>query len=95
MRSSVDFWYFLQKTVARFSTRALAASTSVYLISLKAHVPGRHLWLRLTPPVAGALLRAVATTSAFLGARPPVDFLAVCLVLFKTASAQRALVAVG
>ena len=35
----------------------------------------------MTPPVAGADLRAALVASCFLGALPPVDFLAVCLVL--------------
>jgi hypothetical protein len=34
----------------------------------------------LTPPVAGADLRAALVASCFLGAFPPVDFLAVCFV---------------
>jgi hypothetical protein len=34
----------------------------------------------LTPPVAGADLRAALVASCFLGALPPVDFLAVCFV---------------
>ncbi|KAF3840572.1 hypothetical protein F7725_006434 [Dissostichus mawsoni] len=34
-----------------------------------------------TPPVAGALLRAALVASCFLGAFPPVDLRAVCLVL--------------
>ncbi len=33
-----------------------------------------------TLPVVGALLRAAFVASCFLGALPPVDFLAVCLV---------------
>ena len=34
----------------------------------------------LTPPVAGADLRAALVASCFRGALPPVDFRAVCLV---------------
>jgi hypothetical protein len=34
----------------------------------------------LTPPVAGALLRAALVANCLRGALPPVDFLAVCLV---------------
>ena len=34
----------------------------------------------MTPPVAGALLRAALVASCLRGALPPVDFLAVCLV---------------
>mgnify|MGYP007048366038 FL=1 len=50
------------------------------LISRRATVPGLYLWGFLTPPVAGADLRAALVASCFLGALPPVDFLAVCLV---------------
>jgi hypothetical protein len=46
-----------------------------------------YLWARLTPPVAGALLRATLATGAFFGARPPVDLRAVCFVLRRHASA--------
>lgn len=51
------------------------------LISLKATVPGLYLWGFLTPPVDGADFLAALEASCFLGALPPVDFLAVCLVL--------------
>merc|ERR1712121_316633 len=34
----------------------------------------------VTPPVAGALFRAALVASCFLGAFPPVDLRAVCLV---------------
>merc|ERR1711930_39937 len=50
------------------------------LISRRATVPGRYLWGFLTPPVAGADLRAALVASCFLGALPPVDLRAVCLV---------------
>ena len=43
-------------------------------------MPGRYLWGFLTPPVAGADLRAALVASCFLGALPPVDLRAVCLV---------------
>ena len=49
-------------------------------ISLRATVPGRYLWGFFTPPVAGADLRAALVASCFLGAFPPVDLRAVCLV---------------
>jgi uncharacterized membrane protein YedE/YeeE len=49
-------------------------------ISRRATVPGRKRWGFFTPPVAGADLRAALVASCFLGALPPVDFLAVCLV---------------
>lgn len=35
----------------------------------------------MTPPVAGADLRAALVANCFLGAFPPVDLRAVCLVL--------------
>ena len=38
--------------------------------------------------LAGALLRTVLNAGAFTGARPPVDLLAVCLVLRQRASAR-------
>jgi hypothetical protein len=60
---------------------SLMASTSVYLISLSACVPGLQRCGFLTPPTAAALLRADVTTGAFCGARPPVERRAVCLVL--------------
>ena len=50
------------------------------LISRRATVPGLYLWGFLTPPVAGADFLAALVASCFLGALPPVDFLAVCLV---------------
>ena len=40
----------------------------------------RYLWGFFTPPVAGADLRAALVASCFLGALPPVDLRAVCLV---------------
>jgi len=43
-------------------------------------VPGRNRWGFLTPPVAGADLRAALVASCFRGAFPPVDLRAVCLV---------------
>ena len=49
-------------------------------ISRRATVPGRYRWAFLTPPVAGADFRAALVASCFLGAFPPVDLRAVCLV---------------
>merc|ERR1711955_133620 len=64
---------------------SLRSSNSVdfwYLrISRNATVPGLYLCGFFTPPVAGALFRAALVASCFLGAFPPVDFRAVCLVL--------------
>ena len=51
------------------------------LISLKATVPGLYLWGFFTPPETGADFLAALDANCFLGALPPVDFLAVCLVL--------------
>ncbi len=39
-----------------------------------------YLWGFLTPPVAGADFLAALVASCFLGALPPVDLRAVCLV---------------
>lgn len=39
-----------------------------------------YLWGFLTPPVDGALFLAALVASCFLGAFPPVDLRAVCLV---------------
>ena len=86
--------------------RCIQTNNGIHLISLRAHVPGLHLCVFLTPPVAGALLcagggallRAALAAETFFGACPPVDLLAVCLVLRPPASARcktRALVAVG
>ena len=50
------------------------------LMSRRATVPVRYLWGFLTPPVAGTDFLAALLARFFLGAFPPVDFLAVCLV---------------
>ena len=55
-------------------------------ISRSATVPGRYLWGFLTPPVAGADLRAALVASCLRGALPPVDLRAVCLVRAMFAS---------
>ena len=86
MRSSVDFWYFLQKTRQREGARGINGDN--HLISLRATVPGLNRCAFLTPPVMGALLRADVATGTFLGARPPVDARAHCLVLRQLASAR-------
>ena len=44
-------------------------------------MPGLYLWGFFTPPVAGADFLAALVASCFLGALPPVDLRAVCLVL--------------
>ena len=43
-------------------------------------MPGLYLWGFLTPPVEGADFLAALVASCFLGAFPPVDLRAVCLV---------------
>ncbi|CAA7409987.1 unnamed protein product [Spirodela intermedia] len=53
---------------------------SLRIKSSVATVPGRKRWGFFTPPVAGADFLAALVASCFLGALPPVDFLAVCLV---------------
>merc|ERR1711952_331332 len=50
------------------------------LMSRRATVPARYLWGFLTPPVAGADFLAALLARCFLGAFPPVDLRAVCLV---------------
>jgi histone H3 len=60
-----------------------------FLISLRATVPGLNLCGRLTPPLTAmgsalpppVLFLAAFVASCFLGALPPVFFLAVYLVL--------------
>jgi hypothetical protein len=54
--------------------------TSLHLISRSATTPGRYRWGFLTPPVAGADLRATRVASCLRGALPPVERRAVCLV---------------
>ena len=50
------------------------------LISLRATVPGLHLWCILNTLVEGADFLAALVANRFLGALPLVDILAVCLV---------------
>ena len=47
-------------------------------VLLRCYVP--YLWGFLTPPVAGADFLAALVANCFLGAFPPVDLRAVCLV---------------
>jgi len=51
-----------------------------FLISRRATVPGLYLCGFFTPPLVGADFRAALVASCFLGAFPPVDLRAVCLV---------------
>jgi len=73
----------------RFSRQSLEGSflmrSSVLfwnlLISLRATVPGRNLWGFLTPPVEAETFFACFEAITFLGALPPVFFLAVAWFL--------------
>ena len=49
-------------------------------LSADVQKPGPHLCGFLTPPVAGADLRAALVASCLRGALPPVDLRAVCFV---------------
>jgi hypothetical protein len=49
----------------------------------------KYLWGFLTPPVAGADLRAALVASCLRGALPPVDLRAVCLVRAMVANLFR------
>ena len=51
-------------------------------------VLGQYLWSFLTPPVAGADLRAAIVANCFLGALPPADLRAVRLVRAMLAGAD-------
>ena len=57
-------------------------------ISRKATVPGRYLCGFLTPPAAGADLRAALVANCLRGALPPVDLRAVCFVLAMVQSEE-------
>jgi len=63
-----------RRCISRSSpTRSSLLTPSRYLlISRRATVPGLYLWGFLTPPVAGADLRAALVANCFLGALPPV-----------------------
>ena len=74
-------------TRQREGARGIYCKSGNHLISLRATVPGFHLWGFLTPPTSTADFRAAAVTGAFFGAWPPVDLRATCLVLRQLASA--------
>ena len=82
------FGTFCKKTLQHEGARGIKVNQ--HLISLSATVPGLKRCGRLTPPVRGAdaLLRADVAAGIFFGARPPVDFLAVCLVLRQRQRAE-------
>ena len=64
--------------VAQFNQRSNASFRAGSFITLLCTV--QYLWGFLTPPVAGADFRAALVANCFLGAFPPVDLRAVCLV---------------
>ena len=80
----------MQVTVTFMRLRRLPAPrvTQInYKLKTLHFVPGvllrcyvQYLWGFLTPPVAGADFRAALVANCFLGAFPPVDLRAVCLV---------------
>ena len=81
LRSVLKSWAISRTRRWKGSLRMSSSVDFWYLlISRRATVPGLYLWGFFTPPVAGADLRAALVASCFLGALPPVDFLAVCLV---------------
>merc|ERR1712151_1484693 len=57
-------------------------------ISRRATVPGRYLCGFLTPPAVGADFLAALVANCFLGALPPVDLRAVCLVRAMTSDSK-------
>ena len=64
--------------VTQFNQRSNASFRAGTGVLLRCYVP--YLWGFLTPPVAGADFRAALVANCFLGAFPPVDLRAVCLV---------------
>ncbi len=80
-RSVLKSWAISLTNLWKGSLRIRSSVDFWYLrISRRATVPGLYLWGFLTPPVAGADFLAAFVANCFLGALPPVDFLAVCLV---------------
>merc|ERR1712222_155374 len=81
LRSVLKSWAISLTSLWKGSLRMRSSVDFWYLlISLRATVPGLYLWGFFTPPVEGALLRAALVANCFLGALPPVDLRAVCLV---------------
>ena len=78
----ISFAGFLESHDCRTLETKISFEVLGYLTdqSLEATVPGLYLCGFFTPPVAGALLRAALVANCFLGAFPPVDLRAVCLV---------------
>ena len=80
-RSVLKSWAISRTSRWKGSLRMSSSVDFWYLrISRSATVPGRYRCGFLTPPVAGADLRAALVASCFRGALPPVDLRAVCLV---------------
>ncbi len=80
-RSVLKSWAISLTNLWKGSLRIKSSVDFWYLrISRRATVPGLYLWGFFTPPVAGADFLAAFVANCFLGALPPVDFLAVCLV---------------
>ena len=80
-KSLLKSWAISLTSLWKGSLRMRSSVDFWYLrISRRATVPGRYRWAFFTPPVAGADFRAALVASCFLGAFPPVDLRAVCLV---------------
>jgi len=78
-RSVLKSWAISRTNLWKGSLRINSSVDFWYLlISRRATVPGLYLCGFLTPPVAGADLRAALVANCFLGALPPVDLRAVC-----------------
>merc|ERR1711994_1178728 len=81
LRSVLKSWAISLTSRWKGSLRMSSSVDFWYLlISRRATVPGLYLWGFLTPPVEGADFLAALVASCFLGAFPPVDLRAVCLV---------------
>jgi len=80
-RSVLKSWAISLTNLWKGSLRMRSSVDFWYLrISRSATVPGLYRCGFFTPPVAGADFLAAFVASCFLGAFPPVDFRAVCLV---------------
>ena len=81
-RSALNSWAISRTNLwnGSFLTRS-SVDFWYFRISLSDTVPGRNLWGFLIPPAEGCAFRAALVARVFLGAFPPVDFLAVCFVL--------------
>lgn len=84
MSNSVDFWY---RRISRRATvpglqKDITLITHPLIVVIVSFIQSLYLYLCgfFTPPVDGALFRAALVANCFLGAFPPVDLRAVCLV---------------